>query len=650
MTTIPASSIVSVTPNVLAAGGSGLDLIGLILTNGTRVPIGAVQPFPSAAAVSEYFGPASVEAAVGAGYFAGFENSNIKPGSVLFAQYNEAAVSAFLRGGDVSSLTLSQLQALNALLSVTIDGVVESATIDLATATSFSAAAALIADGLGITGVVSGSVTGSIGGTFTGTTAGTVITVSAVITGSLRVGDVVSANDGTNSLPGGCTIVSQVTGTAGGTGTYTISAAAAPGNLTSTTITSLSTTLSVTAVISGVVEVTAVISGTGITAGTYVTGQISGTTGGVGLYSLSDAQTVTSTTVTARSPAVQYDSVSGGFVIRSGTTGPTSLISFGSGALATSLELTSATGAVLSQGKAISTPSAFMDSVVDLTRNWATFMTTFDPDDTGNANKLLFATWNGLQNNRFAYICWDTDAAPTTTVPVPTSLRALVDDASISGTTVIYAIDADQGPLIAAFVCGAAASIDFFELNGRTTFAGRRQSGLAASVTTETAAANLLTNGYNFVGAYATANEEFVIYENGSVSGDFLWLDSFLNEVWLTNAFQLVLVELLVNAKSIPYNSAGYTKIEAALNDPINAGINFGAIRAGVTLSASQVAAVNADAGKSISNTLTTRGWYLLVSDASAAVRAARASPPCKFWYTDGQSVQKIDLTSIAIL
>ncbi|WP_367575649.1 DUF3383 family protein, partial [Serratia liquefaciens] len=69
---------------------------------------------------------------------------------------------------------------------------------------------------------------------------------------------------------------------------------------------------------------------------------------------------------------------------------------------------------------------------------------------------------------------------------------------------------------IDAFVCGAAASIDFEATNGRITFAFRGQGGLVAGVTTATVASNLIANGYNFYGAYATANQQFREFQNGT--------------------------------------------------------------------------------------------------------------------------------------
>ena len=58
------------------------------------------------------------------------------------------------------------------------------------------------------------------------------------------------------------------------------------------------TTLTVTAVTSGTIYVNQYISGTGITAGTYISGFVSGTLGGIGVYTVSISQNTTSTTIT----------------------------------------------------------------------------------------------------------------------------------------------------------------------------------------------------------------------------------------------------------------------------------------------------------------------------------------------------------------
>lgn len=576
--TIPASEIVQVTPNVLSAGGRALDILGLMLTENDQVPIGTVQPFSTAADVSDYFGASSSEYALALIYFNGFENSNTKPTSLLFAQYNSAAVAGWLRGGAVSGMTLAQLQdiAIGTLTMVIGGASAVGASIDLSGATSFSNAATIIQAAFD---AVSASCDA-------GTIAGTTLTVAGAITGTF-----------------------------------------APGQT---------------------------IAGTDVTAGSYIISQIGGTPGGAGTYELSASSTVgVGVTIDAMvQPRVTYDSVSGAFVFTSVLTGTTATIAYPStNTLATDLKLTSATGAVLSQGAAAATPAAFMDSVLDVTQNWATFMTVFDPDVSGNDNKLAFADWTNDQAKRYAYICWDVDDAPATTVPATSSLGYLLSQNNYSGTCLIGSdgdnvVNAD----LAAFVCGAAASIDFTQFNGRITFAFKRQDGLAPTCTNASAASNLIANGYNFYGAYATANDQFVWFYPGSVSGDFLWLDSYINQIWLNNQLQLALMVLLDSVKSIPYNAFGRSMIRAACIDPINQGLNFGAFRAGVVLSASQIAQVNAAAaGVKVSDTLYQTGWALQVVDATPQVRAARGSPPCTFWYMDGQSVQKINLTSVNV-
>jgi hypothetical protein len=570
MPSIPASQIVSVVPSVIGAGGSALDLSGLILTANPRVPIGLVPSFPSTAAVVSYFGATSQEAALAAIYFLGFDGSTVKPGALLFAQYPWAApVGAWLRGGNISGMTLAALQALSGSLIATIDGVVKTgAAINLAAAGSFSAAASLIATGMSLTALPGASVTGSI--------ATTVLTVTAVASGTLAAGQTITGG----TVSAGTTIVTQLTGATGGIGTYTVSA----------------------------------------------------------------SQTVVSAALTTTNPAVTYDSVSGAFQINSATTGATSTITYATGTLATSLLLTQANGAVISQGAALGVPATVMSQITNVSQDWASFTTLFEPT---TADKVLFAAWTNSQSNQFVYAMWSTNAAATI-VPDTTTAGALVVAANYSGIAPIYDTVAPGDK--AAFLLGMIASLDFGATNGRATAAFRAQSGLSADVTDQTIAANLIANGYNFYGSYATANDAFTFFYPGQITGPFKWIDSYVNQIWLNNAFQLALLSLLVTMKSIPYNAAGYSLIRAAALDPIFAAVNFGAIRAGVVLSNAQTAEVNFSAGLKIDDVLSTRGWYFQVLDPTAQVRAARGTPVCSFWYMDGQSVQKLNLASVEVM
>lgn len=647
---VPASQIVNVIPSVLSAGGNALDLIGLVLTQNTRVPIGQVIRLPNdGTSAASYFGSTAHETALASVYFLGPDNSTAKPAALLYAQYPFAAVSAYLRGGSVAAMTLTQLQALNAPLSVTIDSLVKTASINLASATSFSNAAEIVADDLGIEGVQSATFTGQVGAHVTASTTGTTLTVTAIANGYLSVGDIVTGTDGTNSLPGSDAILSQLSGSPGSTGTYQLSAAATPGNMASSAVVAGSIVLHATVVATGVIGLGDVITGTGVSTGAYVTAQISGTTGGVGFYTLGGTTPIStvSEAMIAFSPAIQYDSVSGAFVIMSGTTGVSSTITYGTGSLATSLKLTAATGALISPGATATDPATFMDEIVTITQNWASFMTAWEPVA---ADKIAFSAWNNGKNNRYHYAMYDTGAASTTSGgPAPAPLA--INTAGYSGTSMIYEdpnVDT-VGGLLAAFVMGYVASLDFTRFNGRETAAFKAQEGLLPQVTSGTVASYLLSYGMNFYGDYTTANQAFVFYNNGSVSGPFLWLDSYANQIWLNNQLQLAIMVLLTTVGNLPYNSEGYALIESACMDPINEAVNFGAINVGVALSAAQIAEVNRIAGAKVDGIIQTRGWYFQVIPAIAQVRRARTSPPCTLLYADGGAIQQITLASIEV-
>lgn len=562
---IPASQLVSVLPGVLGAGGNPLSLNSVFLTEDPSIPTGTVQGFSTLTDVQNWFGATSPEAVLAGIYFGGFINASTLPGQLFFTQFNAVDVAAYLRSGSFSGVALSVIQALSGVIDVTINGeAVTSANINLASATSFSNAAALITTGLQ-----------AAGGVFSGT-----------------------------------------------------------GSITANLLT-------ITAVASGVLHVGDVIAGAGVTPGTTITSLGTGT-GGTGTYHTSTTPDVTSEAITVASAAVcTYDAQRAAFVITSPTTGVLSTISFATGSLSAGLKLTQVLGAVLSQGAAAATPAGTMNRVTTQTQNWATFMTVFEPL---LSVKLAFAAWVNTTSppERYAYVAWDSDLSPTTG-PAPGSFGALT--ATYNGVIPVF----DSLGVIAAFICGTAASIDFTETNGRISFAYKGQAGLVPNVTDATIANNLIGNGYNFYGAYATANQQFQFLQPGQISGGWKWIDPYINQIYLNSQFQLAFMEYLAAAKSVPYNQIGENELRQVALDPINEGLNNGSIQPGVQLSSQQAVEVNTAAGVKISDTLSNIGWYLQILPAAPLTRAARGSPPMTFWYTDGGSIQKISLNSIDI-
>jgi hypothetical protein len=576
MNSIPASFLVRANPSVLSAGGNPLSLNAVFLTASTRIPIGTVGAFPSTQSVADFFGPDSIEATLAAIYFAGYEGALTLPSTLYFAQYNAGAVGAYLRSGSFAGFTLAQIQALSGTLIVSVDGrTVTSANINLAGATSFTNAAALVQAGLQTPGGVFvgvGTIDDGAGG------AGNTLTITGVTSGVLKVGDIVVGG------PTPAAITAFLTGT-GGVGTYTVGGAAQD-------------------------------------------------------YNPGGAITVASTATAT------YDAQLAEFLVHSPTTGVGSTIAFATGTLSGGLRLTSLTGAVLSEGAAAATPNSAMNAIAAVTQNWATFATVFEPD---LATKLAFAAWVQTTRKRFAYVAWDSDAAPLAGA-APASFAAVVQAAAMNGIYPRYepATDAGNGRK-AAFICGTVASTDYEAGAGSLAFAYKGQAGLVADITDETVANNLIANSYNFYGAYATANDRFVNEQKGTTPGPYKFFNQYVDQIWLNNALQLALMVLMTSIRKLPYNTTGYNNIRSAMLDPVQSALFNGVIQPGITLSNSQRAQVNTDAGVPIANTLETSGYYIQILDADPVTRANGGSPPIKFWYTSGGAIQNIDLASINV-
>ena len=129
---------------------------------------------------------------------------------------------------------------------------------------------------------------------FTGSTSGTTLTVANVSSGTIAIGQSLY---GIGILPE--TVITALGSGSGGAGTYTInrSQTVASGSLSSATVgarvtaTISGTTMTVSAVTSGVLHVGQTVQGAGVTLGTIITALGTGS-GGIGTYTLSVASTV----------------------------------------------------------------------------------------------------------------------------------------------------------------------------------------------------------------------------------------------------------------------------------------------------------------------------------------------------------------------
>jgi len=331
-----------------------------------------------------------------------------------------------------------------------------------------------------------------------------------------------------------------------------------------------------------------------------------------------------------------WDSDFNAFVITSPTTGSSSSITFAGGTAADLLGLSSGT---LSQGSAVKTLTETMTDCVSSNSNFWSFMPVWVETDS---EALELAEWCNNQGVRFMYALVDTSNAGLT----PNNTACLAYQvADYFGIASCYNTKA-----LGAMTMGIGAAINPAQLNGRKTWAYRQQSGLEFTVNNETDAPVLLVNGYNFYGNYATASNMFKFYQNGQISGNAKWIDTYYGQVFIRDGLQNAWLNALMLNNTVPYNQSGYGVLRAAAMDTINTAVNAGFIRQGVSLSESQKATVQSEAGLDISGALETQGWYLQILDPTTQVRQERGTPVVNFWYMDGGSVQRIQGTSTVLL
>jgi hypothetical protein len=165
--------------------------------------------------------------------------------------------------------------------------------------------------GTAATCVVGCAGTASVGATMTGSISTTVLTITTATAGVLHVGDVLSGPGGSSDpITTGTTIVSFGTGT-GGTGTYNVSVSQTS---TSATVTGHSTFMDVTAISAGTLATGRVLTEAGLALGTTITGQTTGTAGSTGIYTISGAaQTTASAGFTTPSNEFKVGTVTGKF-------------------------------------------------------------------------------------------------------------------------------------------------------------------------------------------------------------------------------------------------------------------------------------------------------------------------------------------------
>lgn len=337
----------------------------------------------------------------------------------------------------------------------------------------------------------------------------------------------------------------------------------------------------------------------------------------------------------------EYNAVMKKFIVKTVSVGADAKITVATGDVADVIGLSEDAGAIVSVGAVAMTAAETMRRIVGQFRNFVTFFTAYDAEDEEN---LELAKWVS-GNYGYVFLVHTTEA------------NALVAESSADIASQIkakgyqYSAAIWGGAEMAAFVAGAFASVAWERNNAVITAAFKRSALVSPNVTSDDEFDALNNKGYSFIGNFACRNSEFnVAYQGMTVYGDFKFLDTLINDIWLNSKVQTNVFFGLQQMDSVPYNEQGYASVKAWMLDAMEAGLKNGVIRAGVTLNETQKDTLFNALGDDYSAELYQNGFVILVLDPGAQVRQGRGSPETYYVYTSGGSIHCVHGEAIVVL
>lgn len=340
---------------------------------------------------------------------------------------------------------------------------------------------------------------------------------------------------------------------------------------------------------------------------------------------------------------VEFDSVTNAFTINNGTASANVSIAVPTGNVAELMGF-DPESSVVSDGSNETSLSATLNKLTLSFQNFVTFTTLWEATDDESMDLAQWASTNASAGVCYLYVLWDSSKANADSNNKNVIAEKLIAE-NIAATTVVY-----NSYRVAAFIMGATASIAWDKKNSTITFAFKSQDGLGANVLDTDEAIALEGHRVNFIGNYATRNDNFVWLYNGRMLGEWDWIDTYLNSIWICNAMQVQVMAGFESVRRVPYTARGYAMIRSWLKDVINRAKENGVIEAGVSLSEAQKSSLIEELGGDYSAEIYNNGYYLQILDPTAQTRQQRKSPSCNLVYTYGGAVHRLTMPSIAVV
>lgn len=281
----------------------------------------------------------------------------------------------------------------------------------------------------------------------------------------------------------------------------------------------------------------------------------------------------------ATGATVKWDSVLGRFTVQSGTTGPTSSVSYAtphtSGTdISSLLHLTSADASAPVPGGNAETLPACISLLADMdSRDYAYLLAVATPPSDADILATAEIVEGLGQSHMFGVTIQNANVLdPNTSLDLGSQVR----DSGFSST---YAQYSATNPYAHVSLFGRAATVDFDGADTTITMMFKKEPGVVAETITASQAATLKAKNVN---VFVNYNNDTAILQHGTMANGY-YFDEVHGLDWLQNTIQTAVYNLLyTRTTKVPQTDAGMEMIKAVIKSRCYQGVTNGLLAPGV--------------------------------------------------------------------
>lgn len=314
--------------------------------------------------------------------------------------------------------------------------------------------------------------------------------------------------------------------------------------------------------------------------------------------------------------------------------------------LATILQFTAATNAILSQG---ADAMSITENLELLNGDFTDQFSIYFVDDLGAAltdvENLELAQWVSDQGDKFWSIVWSNEVALESLTDT-TSIWYLVNQAGINNCSIFDEVLYNNSDRASA-ASGIFASVDLTQPNSAITLAWKQQDGLLPSVTNTRIADILDQKGINYYGKVASTGSSLTqnFFYPGAISGKWTFVDNLVAAVWIAYQCQFQTEDLFLSVGQVSIDPDGQGQVRSGLNVALEGSKANGIVVTGLTFDNATSIEIKTTFGID-SIELTNNGYAILNTLPAAGLRKLRVSSPWYVLYTKGSAYQFLPINT----